>query len=119
MPTNKTYSGGCHCGTVRYEATADLGSVISCGCSICTKRGSLLAFVPAQQFTLRSGQDALTDYRFNTKKIQHLFCRVCGVESFARGTTPDGAAMVALNIRCLDDVDLAALTITPFDGKSR
>jgi hypothetical protein len=31
----------------------------------------------------------------------------------------DGSNMVAVNVRCLDDVDIETLTPTPFDGKSR
>jgi hypothetical protein len=118
MPATKTYSGGCHCGKVRYEATTDLAQVLSCNCSICTKRGLLLTFVPQQQFKLLSGGDTLTDYQFARKTIHHLFCPDCGVQSFARGTLPDGSPMVAVNVRCLDGVDLAGLTVTPFDGKS-
>jgi hypothetical protein len=67
---------------------------------------------------LRSGADSLTDYQFNKKIIHHLFCRTCGIGSFARGTGPDGAEMIAINVRCLDGVDLDSLTVTPFDGKS-
>lgn len=118
MPETKTYSGGCHCGKVRYEATTDLAQVLSCNCSICTKRGLLPTFVPPQQFRLLSGGDALTDYQFASKNIHHLFCPACGVGSFARGTGPDGSEMVAINVRCLEGVDLASLTLTPIDGKS-
>jgi hypothetical protein len=114
----KTYSGGCHCGKVRYEVETELAHVLSCNCSICTKRGSLLTFVPPQRFKLLSGGDTLTDYQFASKNIHHLFCPDCGVQSFARGTAPDGSPMVAVNVRCLDDVDLSSLTLTPFDGKS-
>ncbi len=64
-----------------------------------------------------SGADALTEYRFNTRNIQHLFCRECGIELFARGIGPDGKAVVAINVRCLDDVDPDALDVTRFDGK--
>jgi hypothetical protein len=118
MPEAKTYTGGCHCGKVRYEATTDLGQVLSCNCSICMKRGLLLSFVPAGQFSLASGEHVLTDYQFNRKAIHHLFCSACGVESFARGTAPNGAEMVALNVRCLDGVEISELTLTPFDGRS-
>jgi hypothetical protein len=113
-----TYTGGCHCGTVRYEAEADLGHVIACNCSICQKHGLLLTFIPAAQFRLLSGEDALGEYLFARKTVHHLFCRTCGVESFARGSMPDGAPVVAVNVRCLDDVDIGQLSPTPFDGKS-
>jgi hypothetical protein len=118
MPDPKTYCGGCHCGKVRYEATMELGRVTACNCSICSKKGSLLTFVRPEQFKLLAEADALTEYQFNTKKIHHLFCPVCGVESFAWGTGPDGAKMYAVNVRCLDEVDLDSLTVTRFDGKS-
>jgi hypothetical protein len=118
MPEMRTYTGGCHCGKVRYEVKSALEPVLKCNCSICQKRGALLTFVPAPQFTLLSGEDDLTDYQFNKKIVHHLFCHHCGIGSFARGLAPDGSAMVAINVRCLDDVDLNALTPVPFDGKS-
>ncbi len=116
--TTRVYQGGCHCGKVRYEVTADLDRVMACNCSICAKRGSILAFAAEPQFKLLSGEDALTDYQFNKRIIHHLFCGTCGVAAFARGTAPNGQPMVAINVRCLDDVDVSTLTITPFDGKS-
>ena len=115
----KTHSGGCHCGKVRYEVKTDLGMVISCNCSICKKRGSLLSFVPTSAFSLKHGESDLTDYQFNKHIIHHLFCATCGILSFARGTGRDGGEMIAVNVRCLDDVDLDTLTVTPFDGRSR
>lgn len=117
MPETKTYTGGCHCGKVRYEVVTDLGKVVSCNCSRCSKLGWLLTFVPAQQFRLLSGGDNLTEYLFNTGKIRHLFCRDCGVESFARGQGPGGAEMAAVNVRCLDGVDLDSLTLTRFNRR--
>jgi hypothetical protein len=119
MAEQKTWAGGCHCGKVRFELETDLATVVSCNCSICQKKGHLLTFVPAPGFALRSGEAELTDYQFNTHTIHHLFCRTCGVQSFSRGTAPDGTDMVAVNVRCLDGIDLAALTVTPFDGRSR
>jgi hypothetical protein len=113
------HRGGCHCGAVRYRVEIDLANpVIACNCSICGRTGSLLSFVPASAFTLEKGEDALTDYQFGKKNIHHLFCRTCGVRSFARGQGPKGP-MAAINTRCLDEVDLGALQVQPFDGKSR
>jgi hypothetical protein len=113
-----TYTGGCHCGKVRYEASVDLDQAMSCNCSRCSKLGWILTFTPAQNFKLLSGENELTDYLFNKHVIHHLFCSTCGIESFARGTAPDGSAMVAVNVRCLDEVDSGALNPTPVDGKS-
>ena len=119
MTELKTYSGGCHCGKVRYEVKVDLSSpVVMCNCSRCSKLGAMLAFAPVDQLTLKEGGDVLTDYQFNKKVIHHMFCSVCGIESFARGTGPDGKEMCAINVRCLDDVDIDALKTMKFDGKS-
>jgi len=119
MAEPQTYTGGCHCGAVRYEVTLALDPVMSCNCSICTKRGHLLSFTTPDNFDLLSGSDGVTDYQFNKHVIHHLFCPKCGVGSFARGKRPDGMDMVAINVRCLDGVDIGALKITSFDGRSR
>jgi hypothetical protein len=120
MSQAKKISGGCHCGKVRYEVTLDLAEpAITCNCSICSRSGTMLRFVPASAFELRSGAEWLTDYRFNNKVINHQFCKVCGIKSFASGVGPDGAETRAINVRCLDDVDLSAIPTHPYDGKSR
>ena len=119
MSEAKNHAGGCHCGAVRYRVDIDLTQpVITCNCSICGRTGTMLAFVPPQAFTLEKGEESLTDYQFNKKVIHHLFCKVCGVRSFARGQGPQGP-MVAINARCIDDVDVAALKTHHYDGKSR
>ena len=118
MAETKTYTGGCHCGEIRFEVTADLGNVVSCNCSICQKRGALWTFVSPEQFALRAGADDVKDYQFGKKSIHHLFCPQCGVGAFSRGRTPSGKETVAVNVRCLDDVDIAALTPSSFDGRS-
>jgi hypothetical protein len=118
MTEVKKYSGSCHCGKVRYEVTTELASVATCNCSICSRKGTVLTFVAAEQFNLLSGEDALTDYQFNKMKIHHLFCSVCGVSSFARGIAPGGKPMIAINARCLEGVALNELPTKEFDGKS-
>ena len=117
MPGTQNYAGSCHCGRVRYNVTLDLGQVLECNCSHCQRKGLLLAFVTPAEFTLHSGEQDLADYQFNKKIIRHLFCRSCGVQPFARGKMPDGSAAVAVNVRCLEGVDTAALNPTPFNGR--
>lgn len=111
--------GSCHCGKVRFEVTLDLEQpVIACNCSMCGRSGTLLAFVPASTFHLRSGEDALQDYQFNHRVIHHLFCTTCGIKPFARGQTPEGAQIAAVNVRCIEGVDVEALNVQRVDGKS-
>jgi hypothetical protein len=112
------YSGGCQCGKVRYEVSLDLSSpVISCNCSRCGRLGSLLAFAPASELKLLSGEDATTEFHFNKHKVHHRFCATCGIQSYSKGTAPNGAEMAAINVRCLDGVDVDSLTIQTFNGR--
>ncbi|HTQ02776.1 MAG TPA: GFA family protein [Polyangiaceae bacterium] len=115
----KTYQGGCHCGAVRYEATTDLGTVLECNCSHCSRKGFLLTFVSSDHFKLLRGEDALTEYQFNKHVVHHLFCKTCGIQSFSWGVRPDGTKSHMLNVRCLDEVDHASYTVKQVDGKSR
>jgi hypothetical protein len=118
MAETTTYTGGCHCGAVRYRVTMKVEGALVCNCSICSKTGTMLAFAPAAALELTSGEDALADYQFGKKRIHHLFCKRCGIRSFGRGAMPDGTQVVAVNVRCLEGVDLDAVPIQKFDGRS-
>jgi len=112
----QTYDGGCHCGKVRFRVRADLARVSECNCSMCAKKGYLHLIVPPAQFELLRGEDELSTYRFNTGVAQHHFCRTCGIHSFyIPRSDPD---KIDVNVRCLDGVDVAQLTITRFDGRN-
>lgn len=119
MSETGPYRGGCHCGRVTFEATVDLDHVATCNCSRCAKLGWMITFTPAEKFTLLSGEDDLVEYRFNRMVIRHMFCGTCGIESFSRGTGPNGQPMVAVNVRCLEGVDPDSLKPVMYDGKSR
>jgi hypothetical protein len=113
-----SYTGGCHCGAVRFRVNAELVDVSVCNCSMCTKKGFWHWIVPPAAFELISGADALSVYRFNTGVAQHRFCSVCGIHSFYTPRShPD---QVDVNARCLDGVDLQALskTLRSFDGQN-
>jgi hypothetical protein len=112
------YRGGCQCGAVSYEVDVDLDNCITCNCSRCRKLGSVLAFAPRDDFSLNAGEDALTEYRFNKKQIQHLFCRTCGIQSFSYGAMPDGTQMAAVNVNCLEGVEPRSLNPQQVDGRS-
>lgn len=115
---SQTYAGGCHCGAVRYEATTDLSSTLTCNCSICSKTGAVMAFGSAGAFSLLRGEDVLTDYQFHKRHIHHTFCSRCGVRSFAHGAGEDGTITYMLNVRCLDGVDVDSLEPDRYDGAS-
>jgi hypothetical protein len=119
MAEEKTYEGGCHCGAVRYRVALALEQAITCNCSICQKSGTTLTFAPAASFMLLSGEEALTDYQFGKQRLHHLFCKRCGIRSFSRGTGRDGAPVIAVNVRCLDGIELEKVPTKQFDGRSR
>jgi len=112
----QSYEGGCHCGRVRFRVTSDFARVSDCNCSICNKKGFLHLIVPREQFELLGGGDNLTTYTFNTGVAKHTFCKTCGIHSFyVPRSDPD---KVDVNVRCLDNVDLSTIRVTPFDGQN-
>lgn len=112
-----TYIGSCHCGAVKYQIEADISGLYACNCSHCAKKSFLLTFVPKTQFTLISGADNLTEYRFNKKAIAHLFCKTCGVQCFAYGSDQNGAETASVNVHTLDGFDPSTIPVTHFNGK--
>jgi hypothetical protein len=124
MTKQITYTGGCHCGAVRFQVQVEKLEAVECNCSICTKKGFIHLIVPEERFRLLQGADALSTYTFNTGVAQHHFCRHCGIHSFYRPRShPEG---YDVNLRCLDDGAIRVFTqasanngfqIAPFDGK--
>ena len=111
------FEGSCHCGAVAFSVDADPpAEAMSCNCSHCQRKGFLLAFLPADTFTLTKGEDALTDYLFNKHNIRHRFCATCGTEAFAEGKGPGGSEVRAINLRCVPSIELDSLTINKVDG---
>lgn len=109
-----TYTGGCHCGTVRFQVIVHEHKALNCNCSICHKKGFLHLIVPQNQFTLLQGEDMLTTYIFNTGTAQHKFCQICGIHSFyIPRSHPDS---IDVNIHCLDGNVVSNFEIEAFDG---
>ncbi|MBC3764649.1 GFA family protein [Neptunicella marina] len=111
-------NGSCHCGNIRYQADGEFGDLLSCNCSICSKRGSLLWFIPRSNLSVSTPDKPLSTYTFNSHKIKHHFCPVCGCAPFGEGEDGKGNSMAAINARCVDNVDLSQFKINHFDGKS-
>jgi hypothetical protein len=113
------YQGSCHCGKIAFDVEGEIKGVIACNCSICQRKGSLLWFVPREKLKLRTPAEAMSSYTFNKHVIKHHFCPTCGMHPFGEGVDPQGHAMAAINIRCLEGIDLAAIPVQNFDGRSK
>ncbi|MES1200770.1 MAG: GFA family protein [Pseudomonadota bacterium] len=112
-----TYSGSCHCGAISFTYEGTLDRVISCNCSHCRRKGFLLAFGPEEAIQVQARDGAIATYHFNKHAIDHQFCTTCGTETHAFGEVR-GKRMGMVNVRCMPDVDLDALTLTKVDGAS-
>lgn len=113
------YTGSCHCGKISFEVEGELGPVIECNCSHCSRKGYLLWFVPRESLVLHSPESDLSTYTFNRHVIRHHFCPTCGCAPFGFGVDPAGAATAAVNARCLQGIEIGELKRVPFDGRSR
>lgn len=112
------HRGSCHCGKVVIEFDGDIQYAVSCNCSMCARRGSLLWFAPRNTVTLASGESDLTTYTFNKHVIKHRFCRHCGILPFGEGVDPQGNAVAAINLRCLENFEFDKLPVQHYDGRS-
>lgn len=112
------YQGSCHCGQVAFEVDGQLDDAMACNCSICQRKGSLMWFVPRDQLTLFTPESQMATYTFNKHVIQHHFCPTCGIHPFGEASDPKGKPMAAINIRCLEGIDLEAVPVKHFDGRA-
>lgn len=115
--TDLFYTGGCHCGAVKFEVMLDEEpTLLACNCSMCSKTGFIHLIARGDQFRLLKGEDDLENYKFNTKTAAHLFCKTCGIKSFyIPRSHPDG---YSIHAGCLDNFDQTTAKIEQFDGQN-
>jgi hypothetical protein len=64
-----------------------------------------------------TGRDVLTEYRFNTDVAIHYFCERCGIYTFHKmRKLPD---TYAVNVGCIDAVDMSALHPVLIEGSGK
>jgi hypothetical protein len=112
------FRGSCHCGRVAFEVEGELTGAMACNCSICARKRALMWFGPRAALRLLTPAANLAAYTFGRHVISHRFCSTCGINAFGEGTDPKGNPMAAVNIRCLEDVDLGTIPARQFDGRS-
>ncbi len=111
------YQGSCHCGQIAFEIEGEIPEVMSCNCSLCQRKGTLMWFVPREAVKLLTPPENMSTYTFNKHVIKHHFCPSCGIHPFGESTGPTGQDMAAINVRCLEGVDLSELKIKHFNGR--
>lgn len=111
------YQGSCHCGNIKFKIEGEIESALSCNCSICQRKGTLLWFKPWQDLQLLNPDAPISSYSFNKHVIQHKFCPTCGVTPFAEGVDPKGNKVAAINIRCIENIDLESIPVHHYNGR--
>jgi hypothetical protein len=112
------YKASCHCGKIEFDVEGELTGAMACNCSICSRKGSLLWFVPREAAQLPTSLEGIGTYVFNRHVIRHHFCQTCGIHPYAEGIDPKGNQIAAINIRCLENIDLESIPVKHFDGRS-
>lgn len=112
------HKGSCHCGKVAFEVEGEIDGAMACNCSICQRKGSLLWFVPRENLHLLTPEDAASTYTFNQHVIKHRFCPTCGIHPYGEGVGPDGKAMAAINVLCIENIELDAVPVQRFNGRA-
>lgn len=112
-----THKGGCHCGAVSFEFMGPPTTKITqCNCSICRLTDYQHVFVMQDDFTLITGEEALSEYRFGSGQAVHLFCKYCGVKAFYRPRShPD---KFSVNFRAVTSESLSITETISFDGQN-
>lgn len=113
------HSASCHCGGVQFELELPNGlvEVRRCSCSLCRRRGAIVASVKLNQLQLVKGESLLSLYQFNTLTAKHFFCSVCGTYTHhQRRSNPEE---YAFNVACQEGVNPFELEPAPvYDGIS-
>ncbi len=106
----ETKKGSCHCGAVEFEVDLDNGwdNIRRCNCSLCRRKGAVMASVPVEKLRVTKGADMLTLYQWNSKTAQHYFCKVCGIYTHHRRRS--NPSQFGFNVACMEGV-------SPFDFK--
>lgn len=107
--TLETETGTCHCGAVAFEVDLADGfqNLRRCNCSLCRRKGAVMAGVPLDRLRVVRGADVLTLYQWNTRTAEHYFCSVCGIYTHHRRRSAPNE--YGFNVACIEGVDLQRL----------
>jgi hypothetical protein len=97
--------GSCHCGAVAFEVELENGleDLRRCNCSLCRRKGAIMASVPLDRLKVVKGADSLTVYQWNTRTAKHYFCKTCGI--YTHHQRRSNPTLFGFNVACLEGVD--------------
>ena len=108
----------CHCKKVKIQLKNKniLNDFTRCDCSLCIRRGSIMAVIPIEDLKILSGEKNLKIYKFGKNQAKHYFCSICGIYTHHRSFTSPNK--YCINLGCLDNIDYFKLNKVPvFNGK--
>ncbi|MDA0118615.1 GFA family protein [Vibrio sp. T11.5] len=107
----------CHCGNVEIELHLPQGidKPRRCDCSICRRKGAIVASVKLDGIRILKGQELLKLYQFNTDTAKHYFCSQCGI--YTHHQRRSDPTEYGYNVGCLEGVNPYDLgDIVTYDG---
>ena len=109
MNVKEIKQGSCHCGAVVFqvELANGLENLRRCNCSLCKRKGAVMADVPLDKFKILKGADKLSLYQWNTRTAKHYFCRVCGI--YTHHQRRSDPTRFGFNVACIEGVDVNQL----------
>jgi hypothetical protein len=121
------FSGGCHCQSVRYQATIDPYTSCYCHCSICRHiSGTIVvpwASIPSTHLQIITGKEHLTTYHSSSTFVRQ-FCSKCGSQLFffssLSPSSPDEVLEIDITYGSIDETDRSRFSPTHhiwFDSK--
>lgn len=117
MRLHQTHPGSCHCGKVRFEVDLPHGLIDPrhCNCSMCRRRGAIVATAPVGGLRVTEGADHLCSYQFNTNTAKHFFCPTCGI--YTHHQRRSNPTQYSFNVGCLEGIDpFEVKEVTVYDG---
>ena len=117
MPSQGQYNGSCHCGAVAFTVALPDGlrAVGRCDCSLCRRRGAIMAHTGLDGLRIIRGQAVLRLYQFNSRVAKHYFCSICGI--YTHHQRRSDPSQYGINIGCLDGLDaLEPGAVQTYDG---
>ncbi|MBX2869588.1 MAG: GFA family protein [Acidiferrobacterales bacterium] len=115
----ETKKGSCHCGAVEFQVQLENGfeQLRRCNCSLCSRKGAIMAGVPISALAVTKGEQHLSLYQWNMKIAKHYFCKHCGIYTHhQRRSNPNE---FGFNVACIEGVKVEDFVDVEMMGDGR